>query len=108
RSGVAAINIEDQEAPKKSATQAGRRCISKEEMVGKIKAAVAAKNAVDPDFLICARCDVLGAEGSDFEDSVQRCIAYVKEGGADFVWLNSVPTREEIKEACARIPAPVL
>jgi 2-methylisocitrate lyase-like PEP mutase family enzyme len=108
RSGVAAVNIEDQEAPKKSATMAGRRCISQAEMIGKIRAAVAAKNEIDPDFVICARCDVIGAEGSDFEDSVQRSISYVTEGGADFVWLNSVPSREEIKEACQRIPAPVL
>lgn len=51
RAGVAAINLEDQEAPKKSATSAGRRCISKEEHIGKLRAAVAAKNAIDPDFL---------------------------------------------------------
>lgn len=108
RAGVAAMTIEDQEAPKKSATQAGRRCISQAEMVGKLKAAVAAKNEVDPDFVICARCDVIGAEGSDFEDSIQRSIAYVTEGGADFVWLNSIPSREQVKEACERIPAPVL
>src|SRR5712692_7815902 len=46
RAGVAAINIEDQEAPKKSGTVAGRRCISKQEAVGKIKAAVAARNEI--------------------------------------------------------------
>src|ERR1700688_1633114 len=37
QSGVAAMSIEDQEAPKKSATNAGRRCISMSEAVGKIK-----------------------------------------------------------------------
>src|SRR5947208_13822141 len=36
RAGVAAVNIEDQEAPKKSGTVAGRRCISKAESIGKI------------------------------------------------------------------------
>lgn len=108
RAGVAAINIEDQEAPKKSATSAGRRCVSKEEAIGKIRAAVAAKDAVDPDFVICARCDVIGAEGGSFEEALDRSVAYVEEGGADFVWLNTVPGREEMREACARIPAPVL
>jgi 2-methylisocitrate lyase-like PEP mutase family enzyme len=108
RAGVAAINLEDQEAPKKSATSAGRRCISKAEALGKIKAAVAAKNEIDPDFVICARCDVLGAEGGSFADALDRSIAYVEEGGADFVWLNSVETREDMREACAKIPAPVL
>jgi 2-methylisocitrate lyase-like PEP mutase family enzyme len=76
--------------------------------VGKYRAAVAAKNEIDAEFVICARCDTLGAEGGSFEDTVQRCIAYVKDGGADFVWLNSIESREQVKEACARIPAPVL
>jgi len=106
--GIAGIQIEDQEAPKKSSTSAGRRCISVDEAVGKYRAAVAAKNEIDAEFVICARCDTLGAEGGSFEDTVQRCIAYVKDGGADFVWLNSIESREQVKEACARIPAPVL
>jgi 2-methylisocitrate lyase-like PEP mutase family enzyme len=108
RTGVAGMQIEDQEAPKKSGTQAGRRCIPVEEAVGKYRAAVAARDECDPDFVICARCDLLGAEGSSFDEAVERSIAYVKDGGVDFVWLNSVQTREEIAEATRRIPAPVL
>ncbi len=108
RSGVAALQIEDQEAPKKSGTQPGRRCIPIEEAVGKYRAAVAARDAADPDFVICARCDVLGAEGSSFEEAVERSVAYVTDGGADFVWLNSVETREQVRAAARRIPAPLL
>src|SRR5213593_11532 len=48
RAGAAALNIEDQEAPKKSGTGAGRRCISTAEAVGKVKAAVAARDELDP------------------------------------------------------------
>ena len=106
--GIAGIQIEDQEAPKKSSTSAGRRCISMEEAIGKYRAAVAARNELDPEFVICARCDTLGAENGGFEETIKRCVAYVKEGGADFVWLNSIESREQVKEACARIPAPVL
>ena len=108
RAGIAAINLEDQEAPKKSGTVAGRRCISKAEALGKIQAAVAAKNEIDPDFVICARCDVIGSEGGSFEDALDRSIAYIERGGADFIWLNNVENREQLREACARIPAPVL
>jgi 2-methylisocitrate lyase-like PEP mutase family enzyme len=108
RSGVAAMSIEDQEAPKKSATMAGRRCIPMDEAVGKIKAAAAVRDAIDPNFAICARCDTLGAEGSNFAEALERCIAYVEDGGADFVWLNSVETREDLQKACAEIPAPVM
>ncbi len=108
RSGVAALSLEDQEAPKKSSTLAGRRVISQEEQVGKLQAAVAARDELDPEFVICARCDALGAEGSNFDDALERCIAYVEQGGADFVWLNSVETRQQVKRACKEIPAPVL
>ena len=66
RAGVAGVHIEDQEAPKKSGTLAGRRLISREEAIGKYKAAVAAKNELNPEFVICARCDSIGSEGGNF------------------------------------------
>jgi 2-methylisocitrate lyase-like PEP mutase family enzyme len=106
--GVAGLQIEDQEAPKKSGTSAGRRCISIDEAVGKYRAAVAARDELDSEFVICARCDALGAEGGGFEQALERCIAYVRDGGADLVWLNSVESREQLQRACALAPAPVL
>ncbi|MSQ53046.1 MAG: isocitrate lyase/PEP mutase family protein [Betaproteobacteria bacterium] len=106
--GVAGLQIEDQEAPKKSGTGAGRRCISIEENVGKLKSAVAARNELDPSFVICARTDSLGSEGGSFEDAVKRCIAYANEGGADIVWLNSIRSLDQIEEAARRSPVPLL
>ena len=47
RAGAAGLHIEDQESPKKSGTLAGRRLISREEAIGKYKAAVAAKKELD-------------------------------------------------------------
>jgi 2,3-dimethylmalate lyase len=108
RAGAAGLHIEDQEAPKKSGTLAGRRLISREEAIGKFKAAVAAKKALDPDFVICARCDSIGSEDGSFEDAFERSIAYVKEAGVDAIWVNTLTTREQIQEACRRIPAPVI
>ncbi|MFI5266590.1 MAG: oxaloacetate decarboxylase [Chloroflexota bacterium] len=108
RAGAAALNIEDQEAPKKSGTGGGRRCISKAEAVGKFRAAVEARDELDPEFVICARCDVVGSEGGTFEDALDRCVAYVEEGGADMIWINTLQTREQVEQACRRIPAPVL
>ena len=108
RAGAAGLHIEYQEAPKKSGTLAGRRLISREEAIGKFKAAVAAKKDLDPDFVVCARCDSIGSEGGNFEDAVERSIAYVKEGGVDAIWVNTLTQREQIEEACRRIPAPVI
>jgi len=108
RAGAAGLHIEDQEAPKKSGTLAGRRLISVEEAVGKYKAAVAAKKELDADFVICARCDSVGSDSGNFEDAVRRGIAYAKDAGVDAVWMNTMTKREEIAEACRRIPVPVI
>ena len=106
RCGVAALNIEDQEAPKKSPTGGGRRCIPLDKAAGKIRAAVAARDAIDPSFVVCARCDSIGVE-PDFDDTLARCLAYAK-AGADLIWLNAVERREHLARVCAGLAAPVL
>ena len=58
QAGIAGAHIEDQTFPPKSGPR--RRCISIEEMVGKLRAAMDAKQALDPDFVIMARCDLGG------------------------------------------------
>jgi 2-methylisocitrate lyase-like PEP mutase family enzyme len=108
RAGAAALQIEDQEAPKKSGTLAGRRCISRAEAVGKIRAAIDARQGIDPEFVVCARVDALGAEGETWETALARCQAYVDEAGADLVWLNSAQSREQLEEACRKVKAPIL
>ena len=106
--GVAGIHIEDQESPKKSGTMAGRRCISVEEMVGKLRAAMDAKMDMDPDFVIIARCDFRGAEGGTFEGAMERLLTYKREAGVDVLFPEGLATWEEIKEACRILPKPVL
>jgi len=108
RAGVAGVSLEDQEAPKKSGTTEGRRCIPRAEAVGKIQAAVAARDALDPSFVVCARTDAIGSEGTGFDDALERAVAYAEEGGADLVWLNSVESREQLATACRELRVPVL
>ena len=108
RAGAAGLHIEDQESPKRSGTTSGRRCISVSEAVGKYRAAVAARDELDPDFVVCARCDLIGAEGGSFEAAVERCIAYVEEAHVDLIWLNNVHSIDEMAIAAARIPGPVM
>ena len=111
--GVACISLEDQVAPKKSGTSAGRLCVSLEEAVGKLRAAVAARDEAESDMLICARTDLIGGQTPEgkigtFEEAVERSIAFVEEGGADVVWINTVDTFDQMQEACERIPGPVI
>ncbi len=108
RAGAAGMNIEDQESPKRSGGGPGRRCISQADAIGKYKAAMAAKAELDPDFVVCARCDFIGAENGSFEEAVERCIAYVEEAKVDLIWLNNVQTIEDVAFAAEKIPGPVL
>ena len=110
--GVAAMSIEDQEAPKKSGTSAGRRCIPLDEAIGKIKAGVAARDDAESDMLIIARTDLIGGEVNghvgNLTEAIQRCIAFREEGGADVTWINTPQTFEDMELACHTIPGPVI
>ncbi len=81
QAGVSAVHIEDQVMPKKCGFMEGKLVVSTEEMVGKIKAAVSARE--DPNFLIIARCDARAVLGAD--EMYLRCEAYLK-AGADVIF----------------------
>lgn len=89
--GVAAIQLEDQVMPKKCGHMTGRQVISINEMVGKIEAAIKARN--DEDFQIIARTDARTAYG--FEEALKRAKAYA-EAGADIIFLESPESEEEM------------
>ena len=69
---------------------------------------MAARDELDPSFVVCARTDAIGAEGTGFENALERCVAYSEEGGADLVWLNSVESIEQLRTACAALRVPVI
>lgn len=94
RAGVAGVHIEDQKSPKRCGHIAGKELVSFEEAVGKIKAAVDARNKLDPDFLIIARTDALGAVGGSMGEAIRRGSAYA-DAGADMVWCEFSNTSRE-------------
>ena len=98
--GIAGAHIEDQTFPPKSGPR--RRCISIQEMVGKLRAAMDAKQALDPDFAIMARCDLGGVPGASFAEIIERCQAYKAEAQVDVICPNGLRTWEEIQEAIRR------
>src|SRR5258708_5986761 len=61
--GAAAIQLEDQEVPKKCGHTEYRRVVPRDEALRKIQVAVDARP--DPDFLIVARTDARYSEGLD-------------------------------------------
>ena len=103
RAGVSAIQIEDQEFPKKCGHELGRRVVPTAEMVARIKAAVDART--DPDFVVIARTDARTAEGIDA--AIDRALAY-GAAGADVLFVESPESAEEMAEINRRIDAPTL
>lgn len=101
--GVAAIQIEDQQFPKKCGHTVGRLVIPKDEMVQKVKVACAARS--DPNFLIVARTDARTANG--LEDAIERALAY-RDAGADLLFVESPESEEEFSAVAAAIDAPLL
>jgi 2-methylisocitrate lyase-like PEP mutase family enzyme len=94
RAGVAALHIEDQEWPKRCGFLEGKRVIPQEEMVLKVRAAVAAR--CDPSLVVIARTDALQPNGWD--DAVSRLRAY-REAGADMVFMDGLKTRDLVERA---------
>jgi len=103
RAGVSAIQIEDQEFPKKCGHTPYRRVIPLEDMVAKVRVAVDSRT--DPNFLVIARTDA--RTGLGFEEAVRRGAAYA-EAGADLVFVESLQSEEEMRRACSLIRAPMM
>src|SRR3954447_396530 len=89
QAGVAGIHIEDQVMPKKCGHMSDKAVIPADEMVGKIRAAVAARR--DPDFLLIARTDAAAVEG--LSAAIERARAYA-DAGADVLFVDA-PTSED-------------
>jgi len=92
QAGIAGIQLEDQENPKKCGHLAGKRLVPSREMVSKVLAATEARR--DRDFLIVARTDARGVEGLDA--AVQRARAYV-DAGADVIFPEALESAEEFR-----------
>jgi 2-methylisocitrate lyase-like PEP mutase family enzyme len=93
RAGAAAIQLEDQAFPKRCGHLEGKRLIPADEMVGKIRAARAARTS--SDFLIIGRTDARSQEGLD--GALARARAY-GEAGADLLFVEAPQNRDELAE----------
>jgi methylisocitrate lyase len=103
RAGLAGCHIEDQEFPKRCGHLAGKSIIDLEEMVERIKAAVAARH--DPDFMIVARTDARAVE--DFDRTVDRAQNYLA-AGADAIFPEALQSAAEFRDFANEIDLPLL
>ena len=103
KAGAAALQLEDQEFPKKCGHTPGRRVIPLEDMVRKIRVAIEARG--DDDILIIARTDARTAHGLD--EALRRADAYAK-AGADILFVESPESEQEMETICARFDLPLM
>ncbi|HZK24831.1 MAG TPA: isocitrate lyase/phosphoenolpyruvate mutase family protein [Oscillospiraceae bacterium] len=103
RAGVAAIQLEDQVLPKRCGHMEGKELVTQEEMVSKVRAAVAAR--ASEDTLIIARTDARAVHG--FEDALKRAAAY-QAAGADIIFFEAPQSVEEMKTVAATLHVPLL
>lgn len=101
--GAAAIQLEDQEFPKKCGHTPGRRVIPVADMVRKIQVASDARSS--SDFLIIARTDARSALGLD--EALRRAEAYAR-AGADILFVESPETQDEMRQIGRSFELPLL
>lgn len=106
RSGVAGAHLEDQILTKRCGHLSGKRVVSREEYLTRIRAAVAAKRRLKSDFILIARTDALQSLG------YEECIGRLKEAraaGADVGLLEGFQSKEQAASAVAELaPWPLL
>jgi len=92
RMGASAIQLEDQQMPKRCGHLKGKSLVSQNEMVGKIKAAVDAR--ANEQTMIIARTDAIAVEG--FDSALERANAFY-QAGADLLFIEAPENIEQMQ-----------
>lgn len=98
--GAAALTIEDTDLPRPFGAT-GPRILSREEGLGKIKAALAART--DADFVVIGRTSAI--EITDLDDAIGRARAY-EEAGVDAMFFTGVSTRAQLDRLADELRGP--
>jgi methylisocitrate lyase len=103
RAGAAGIHLEDQVESKRCGHLAGKKLVSLQEMVQRIKAAV--RGRTDSQFVIMARTDAVAKEG--IESAISRAIAY-RDAGADMIFAEALTSLEDYGRFAREVEVPLL
>src|SRR5437773_1995302 len=101
KTGVAGVHIEDQQFPNCCGHIAGKTIVTREEAIGKYRAAVEVRNREEPGSVIVARTDAFGAVGGSLDEAIWRGRAYA-DAGADLIWSEFSNASREPAVAFAR------
>ena len=101
--GAAAIQLEDQQLPKRCGHLSGKSLVDSAEMEAKIRAATMARH--DPDLVIIARTDARGVIG--YDEAVERAKRY-RQAGADWIFPEALADADEFARFAEQVPGPLL
>lgn len=98
---VAAVQIEDQDLPKKCGHLNGKKLVSMEEMAQKIRTI----KEISPSLVVIARTDAKSVEGMDA--AINRAKYYLA-AGADGIFPEALENEEDFKAFRAAVGCPLL
>jgi 2,3-dimethylmalate lyase len=105
--GLAGLRLDDQPLEQKRRTMsAGISIVSREEAVARYRAAVDAKNEIDPDFVIMTQCYARNAINGGMAETMKRLRLYEKEAGVNWVQFEAPHSVQEIKRARSVVKGP--
>lgn len=102
RAGVAAIQLEDQDFPKRCGHLDDKSVVGTDEFVRKLAAALDAR---ENDTVVIARTDARGTAGLD--EAIVRANRYAAEG-ADMIFVEAPQSVAEIERIAAEVPVPLV
>ena len=102
-SGVSGLTIEDTRLPRAYGQGDQAELISVAEGVGKMKAALSARQ--DPDLVILGRTSSPAISG--LADAIERCKAY-RDAGVDAIFVNGIGSKEDLETFCQAVAVPVM
>ncbi|MEE6209934.1 isocitrate lyase/PEP mutase family protein [Salarchaeum sp. III] len=103
RAGVNAIQLEDQEFPKKCGHFEGKRVAPAGEFAAKVEAATDARES--EDFLVIARTDALATDGVDA--AIERANLY-REAGADVLFVEAPTDSDQMERITKAVDGPLV
>jgi 2-methylisocitrate lyase-like PEP mutase family enzyme len=104
REGLAGLRLDDQPLEGKLPTQtAGIEVVDQDDAITRYRAAVEARDEIDPSFVIMAQCFGRDAVNGGLDDAVQRVHRYDAEAGVDWVQMEGAQSVEEIRTAAAGV-----
>ncbi|XP_019430836.1 PREDICTED: uncharacterized protein LOC109338143 [Lupinus angustifolius] len=101
QAGFAGIMIEDQVSPKACGHTQGRKVVSREEAVMRIKAAIDARNESASDIVIVARTD--SRQALSLDEALSRVRAFA-DAGADVLFIDALTSKQEMTAFCQVSP----